>query len=115
MNLTDVYVECRIATGALPRNLNAGTCGLLHRVQWLRTVESQHSDRLLCHFRAPDAESVRNVLRGLDIEVDAVWTNRSRRASEASHPLAANSAGQDDTADEQPPGGRQWKRYDPRL
>ncbi len=78
MNFTDVYVECRITNGALPRNVNAATCVLLHRVQWLRTVESQHSDRLLCHFRAPDAESVRNVLRGLNVDVDALWTDRRR-------------------------------------
>ncbi|MEL7447586.1 MAG: nickel-binding protein [Pseudomonadota bacterium] len=86
MKLTDVYVECRVASGALPANLNAATCVLLHRVQWLRTVESQHSDRLLCHFRAPDAESVRNVLRRLNVDVDAVWTDRRRENPERSAP-----------------------------
>ena len=74
-NLADVYVEC-----LLPANASAGVgeaeachCLTLHRVRWLRTLVSIDTRRVLCHFRAPDAESVRIALRGSKLGVGAVW------------------------------------------
>ncbi len=81
LKLTDVYVDCR-QTGssrhpcAIVRD--AGPCLALHRVQWLKTLESTDSARLLCHFRAPDAESVRLALRRLGIRFEALWVDRRR-------------------------------------
>ena len=78
--LSDVFVECLrpAATGAqgghaLP---DASMCFTLHRVEWLRTLESVDSSRLLCHFRAPDVESVRLALRRLDLSIGAIWIER---------------------------------------
>ncbi len=70
--MTDVYVACRLPA-ALRQQDDAKACLVLHRVQWLNTLERANSDHVLCHFRAPDAESVRSVLRRLRIDVDALW------------------------------------------
>ncbi|MEO0996748.1 MAG: nickel-binding protein [Pseudomonadota bacterium] len=79
--LTDIYVECRHSGSsrtvhAIARD--AEPCLALHRVQWLKTLESTDSARLLCHFRAPDAESVRLALRRLGIRFDVLWVDRRR-------------------------------------
>lgn len=82
--MTDVYVQCRLPAGHATRggadDSNAATCLVLHRVQWLSTIESSNSDSVLCHFRAPDAESVRSVLRRLDIDVGGLWIDSSLAA-----------------------------------
>lgn len=74
--MTDVYVECLVPASARTCT-NAGgdasVCLALHRVEWLRTLESVDSQRVLCHFRAPDAESVRVALRRMQIGVAALW------------------------------------------
>lgn len=75
----DVYVECLMpasnSTGSRTRGEDTSMCLALHRVEWLRTLESVDSKRLLCHFRAPDAESVRVVLRRMQIGIDALWVD----------------------------------------
>ncbi len=38
-------------------------CLEVHRVQWLRSYLATDGRRMLCMYRAPDAESVRLVLR----------------------------------------------------
>lgn len=51
----------------------ASLCLTLHRVEWLRTLESVDSGRILCHFRAPDVESVRLALRRLELTIGSIW------------------------------------------
>jgi hypothetical protein len=75
--LSDIYVECLgpAATG-LQRNHSppgASHCLTLHRVEWVRTLESVDSSRRLCHFRAPDVESVRLALRRIDLAIGSIW------------------------------------------
>ncbi len=97
--LTDVFVECLVANdcgaGARRAAGEQSLCFELHRVQWLETLEptalpidasidgsvdgSADSQRVLCHFRAPDAESVRQVLRRIDVPIGALWVTRKNR------------------------------------
>ena len=70
--MTDVYVECQLPA-ALRQHDQARVCLALHRVQWLTTLKRPDSDRVLCHFRAPDAESVRIALRHLQIDINSLW------------------------------------------
>ena len=81
--LTDVFVECLVTNdrGAEARRVagEQAVCFELHRVQWLETLESIDSRRVLCHFRAPDAESVRQVLRRIDVPIAALWVARKNR------------------------------------
>ena len=77
--LSNIYVEC---LGPAPTGVqedhpvpDASLCLTLHRVEWLRTFESIDSSRCLCHFRAPDLESVRLALRRLDLAVGSIWVD----------------------------------------
>lgn len=95
-HLTDVFVECLVAddcgAGARRAAGEQSLCFELHRVQWLETLESTEtstgtatdsatdSRRVLCHFRAPDAESVRQVLRRIEVPIAALWVARTNRA-----------------------------------
>lgn len=49
-------------------------CLQLHGIFCQRSYLTTDGRRLLCHFRAPDAESLRMALRGARIEYDEVWT-----------------------------------------
>ncbi len=68
----------------LHRPLDAGeidrltrhSCLDIHRVQWLRCYLAKDSSRMLCWYRAPDAESVRLVLRHQDLGSALVWPVR---------------------------------------
>ena len=88
--LTDVFVECLVADdrGAQARRAagEQALCFELHRVQWLETLESIDSRRVLCHFRAPDAEAVRQVLRRIDIPISALWVAPGKRTPAANLP-----------------------------
>lgn len=50
------------------------SCLVLYGILPQHTYLAADGRRMLCHFRAPDAESLRMVLRGARIEYDAVWT-----------------------------------------
>lgn len=50
------------------------SCLVLYGIHPQRTWLASDGRRLLCHFRAPDAESLRMVLRAAHIQYDAVWT-----------------------------------------
>ena len=81
--MTDVYVECREAAPYPHRCVSAvgraTACLALHRVEWVGALRSAESNRLLCHFRAPDAEAVRTVLRHLRIGVVTLWVDTGGR------------------------------------
>ena len=77
--LADVYVEC-LLPGPVATSIDVpvpgpSMCLALHRVELLRTMSSVNSERLLCHFRAPDVESVRMALRRADYGIGAIWVD----------------------------------------
>lgn len=50
-----------------------GWCAETHRVTFVRTYVSIDRRRLLCLYRAPDAESVRLAQRSMRLPVDDLW------------------------------------------
>jgi Nickel responsive protein SCO4226-like len=76
--LTDVFVE-RTAEVRVkgydiaPAARHSSACLDLYRVEWLETLICVGGTRLVCHFRAPDAESVRLALRNEGIPFDTLW------------------------------------------
>ncbi len=48
-------------------------CFELHRVAWLVSLLSSDGHRMLCHFRAADAESVRIALRTVGADMRRLW------------------------------------------
>lgn len=52
-------------------------CLKLYRVEWLETRMIDGGRRLRYHFRAPDAESVRQAFRSAHTDIDALWTAAS--------------------------------------
>ncbi|MEJ2130739.1 MAG: DUF4242 domain-containing protein [Gammaproteobacteria bacterium] len=51
----------------------AATCLETHRVHFVRTFFSRDRKRMLCLYRAPDAESVRLAQREAEMPFDRVW------------------------------------------
>jgi hypothetical protein len=51
----------------------SSACFDLHRVDWQESFLSRDRTRLLCHYRAPDAESVRTALRSLNADMRVHW------------------------------------------
>lgn len=49
-------------------------CSSLHRVRWRESFISSVGGRQICHFHAPDAESVRLALRQAGVAARMVWT-----------------------------------------
>ena len=67
------------ATGeqVLAMAASAGGCFELHRVDWLHSFLARTGDRMLCWYRAPDAESARLALRDLGSDMSAVWRGQA--------------------------------------
>ena len=67
------------ATGeqVLAMAASAGGCFELHRVDWLHSFLARTGDRMLCWYRAPDAESARLALRDLGSDMSAVWSGQA--------------------------------------
>lgn len=51
----------------------AGGCFDLHRVDWIQSYLAHGGGRMLCWYRAPDAESARMALRQLGSDMNDVW------------------------------------------
>ena len=51
----------------------AGGCFNIYRVGWELSVLAADGQRMLCWYRAPDAESARMALRQLGSDMNAVW------------------------------------------
>lgn len=51
----------------------AGGCFELHRVDWIRSFLARDGSRMMCWYRAPDAESARQALRQLGSDLSAAW------------------------------------------
>lgn len=50
-----------------------GPCLDQYGVQWVRSYLSRDRKRMICHFQAPDAESVRASNRAAEALFDQVW------------------------------------------
>lgn len=60
--------EAVLAMGA-----ESGSCFDLHRVDWAESFLATDGARMLCRYRAPDAESARLALKQLGSDMNAVW------------------------------------------
>lgn len=69
----------------------SGSCFDLHRVDWTESFLATDGGRMLCHYRAPDAESARVALKQLGSDLNAVWTGAESTA-ESSDAEAGASA-----------------------
>ena len=54
--------------------LESAGCLSLYRVNWVKSLLAADGNRLLCHFEAPDAESVRMVARDVRAQNKVAWT-----------------------------------------
>jgi hypothetical protein len=61
---------------------HAGGCFGMHRVDWIRSFLSSDGARMLCWYRAPDAESARIALRQLGSDMTKVWAGSVRALAE---------------------------------
>lgn len=66
-------------------------CLDLHRVEWRGSLLSLDGRKLVCHFRAADAESVRLALRSGGADIRRLWIGSIHDAPQAA-PLAADAA-----------------------
>jgi hypothetical protein len=74
--MVDVFVERHglpATSGHGEPDMAAAACCDLHRARWQRSYVAEAGPRI-CHYRAPDAESVRLAFRKAGIAVDAIWT-----------------------------------------
>lgn len=59
---------------AASRNLQGQGCLELHRVEWMGSLLSPDGHRMVCRFRAPDAESLRIVFRTVGVvDLHCLW------------------------------------------
>jgi Protein of unknown function (DUF4242) len=104
--MADVFVEWAgrpSSDGRTQAEIESSGCFDLHKVQLQESFIADGARRVLCHFRAPDAESVRLALRQGDISVDSIWTGI---VLEGTLPAAANVVIEHDLAPPLPPQPR---------
>lgn len=73
--MVDVFVEryaLSPATGHRRPDTVSAACCDLHKARWQASYVAETGPRI-CHYRAPDAESVRVAFRKTGISVDAIW------------------------------------------
>src|SRR5262245_12567390 len=61
------------ASDVLALSAQSDGCFDLHRVEWRGSLLAAGGRRLLCSFRAPDAESVRIALRSSGADAGRLW------------------------------------------
>ena len=92
---SDVFYLRPIAPPIMPAKVremaqHTGGCFNIHRVDWVRSFLSSDGGRMLCWYRAPDAESVRMAMRQLGADLSNVWAGAAR-------PLLDDAAARDDS------------------
>ncbi|MFY0990642.1 nickel-binding protein [Halomonas sp. C05BenzN] len=95
--MIDVMLERYLADPVEPELVMALTTGAQacfdrHRVTWQGSLLAKDGHRLVCHFRAPDAEAARTGLRRAGADIRSLWTGTVHDAPglEAADPLRAN-------------------------
>lgn len=80
--MVDVFAEwvenAPVDRCGIPEGEAAG-CSDLFKVRWQESFVAEGGRRLICHFKAPDAESVRMTLRCANVVVEAVWSGSVHR------------------------------------
>lgn len=76
--MSDVFVERHWPAGLSEADMHqlmeiADSCLGLHRVSWIGSMLSADGRELLCHFRGPDAESVRIAAQQPGMPRGPVW------------------------------------------
>lgn len=75
--MTDVIVERQwdppLSDDAMRAMIDGVGCLEIHRIAWCSSVLSADRRELICHFKAPDAESVRIALRQGVVHAGRVW------------------------------------------
>jgi hypothetical protein len=76
--MSDVFYLRPIAPPVTPGTVldlvaEAGDCYELHRVVWTCSFLATDGGRMLCWYRAPDAESARLALKTLGSDLNGVW------------------------------------------
>lgn len=61
-----------------------------HRVEWVESLLLSNHKTLLCHFRSPDAESVRIGLRQIKVNTGRLWTGTEHCAPGLEDSRSAN-------------------------
>jgi hypothetical protein len=79
--MTDVFYLRPMDPPVKPEDLQgmveyAAGCFNLHHVDWKHSFLSTDGRRMLCWYRAPDAESARLALRELGSNLHAVWAGK---------------------------------------
>lgn len=79
--MSDVFYLRSVDPPATPEAVlehgqQAGGCFDLHHVEWTHSFVSADGRRMLCWYRAPDAESARLALRELGSDMSGVWPGR---------------------------------------
>jgi Nickel responsive protein SCO4226-like len=87
VDLPTVVVERRFTTAVTLEVLQAkedaaAWCLEQHQVTFLRTFFSEDRKRMICLYRAPDAESVRRAQRQADMPVERAWSCRGFTAAD---------------------------------
>jgi len=77
--MTDVFLERAWPTPVTMADVRGMVeaedgCFGLHRVEWCASYLSSDARELLCHFRGPDAESVRIALRQAGADLSNLWS-----------------------------------------
>jgi len=77
--MTDLFVEWTVEmrlreSGMEEMMRDSIECRNLHKVRLRESLLDDEGQRLICHFRAPDAESVRMALRCVGADIDVLWS-----------------------------------------
>ena len=77
--MADVFVEWTVETRLHESDIqslmhDSNGCREFHKVQFRESLLDDAGKHLFCHFRAPDAESVRMALRCVGADIDVLWS-----------------------------------------
>src|SRR6185436_14804831 len=77
--MADIFLERSYETPVAASDVlrvakKAGGCYDLHRIEWKGSLLAAGGRKLICHFRAPDAESVRIAMRDMRAGFGRLWT-----------------------------------------
>lgn len=90
LGLADVFVEW---AGPVPEDrrsmfeIEEVGCFRLHGLDWQESFIADDGKHRLCHFRAPDAESVRIAFRQAGIRTDTVWSGTVTGRQDGASPM----------------------------
>jgi len=90
--LMDVFVQRNSGSAngrdqEQPDSPRIDSCLDLHGIRRERSYLARDGKRILCHFRAPDAESLRMALHVAGIDYDALWAGAVKNISLATDPV----------------------------